>query len=75
MQINLVKTIIIFEELILSISGLLLLERRLLTSALKPRVKRPIVSRGPTEVHYPSRDDDDSGKGKVKRGGMRFSED
>lgn len=72
-QMNLqVKT---FGELILSTSGLLLLERRLMASALKPRVRRPIVSSGPTEVHYPSRDDDDSGKGKVKRGGMRLSED
>ncbi|XP_075896104.1 cilia- and flagella-associated protein 91 isoform X2 [Nelusetta ayraudi] len=44
--------------------GLLLLERRLLASALKPRVKRPRVSSVPSEVNYPSRDDDDSGKRK-----------
>lgn len=57
-----------FNFLILSISGLLLLERRLMASALKPRVKRPRVSSVPSEVVYPSRDDDDSSKRKVKQG-------
>lgn len=49
-----------------SITGLLALETGLSASALKPQVKRLKVSSIRHFIDYPSREDEDSGKRKVK---------
>lgn len=50
-----------------SITGLLALETGLSASALKPQVKRLKVSNIKHFIDYPSREDEDSGKRKVKQ--------
>lgn len=49
-----------------SITGLLALETGLSASALKPQVKRLKVTKITHFIEYPSREDEDSGKRKVK---------